>query len=350
MDREFHSGVGASRQRLEAVVWARALSCRFAIWRFGVALILACVLILALPGEPPGVALRHTDRGVAALVFVGDVMLGRGVAQVLDGDWEASFAAVRSWLGEADVAFANLESPLTVSPQLSDGYDLRAPPSAVIALRAAGFDVVSLANNHTLDAGEAGLRETMDTLHMAGLGSLVDWRLKSSRPDAGSWTYKSAASISQIFSFLAFDDSVASLDLAMAGEAVTLAAEQADLVIVSVHWGGEYQASPSRRQRAIARTLTDAGAGLIIGHGPHVVQRVEWIEETLVAYSLGNFLFDQLYPADCRWAAILRVTVQGDRVVAVEALPTVVRQGRVSPAGAAAAAFVRARLNLEPEN
>ena len=140
-----------------------------------------------LPGEP--ISLTTT------LAFVGDVMLGRGVAQALDGDWEAAFAGVRPWLAEADLALANLESPLTTALPLSlssplgmlplplspptggdeGGYDLRAPLEAVAALRAAGFDVVSLANNHALDAGQAGLRETAGTLRVAGIGALVNW-------------------------------------------------------------------------------------------------------------------------------------------------------------------------------
>jgi poly-gamma-glutamate synthesis protein (capsule biosynthesis protein) len=129
---------------------------------------------------------------------------------------------------------------------------------------------------------------------------------------------------------------------------VTSAAKEADLVIVSVHWGGEYQAAPSPRQQSIANALAGAGAGLIIGHGPHVLQRVEWIGETLVAYSLGNFLFDQPYPADCRWGAILLVTrfAYGSRLIA-QVLPTTVEQGRVRPASPVEAPAILDHLALE---
>ncbi|RLC57058.1 MAG: CapA family protein [Chloroflexota bacterium] len=290
-----------------------------------------------LPGEPRSPSLT--------LAFVGDVMLGRGVAQALDGDWEAAFAGVRPWLTGADLAFANLESPLTTAPQMSEGYDLRAPPEAVAALHMAGFDVLSLANNHALDAGEAGLQETAGKLSSAGIAGLVDWETgklvnwRTSRP-TGLPTYL----------LLAFDDSTAPLNVAAATEAVAAAAEQAAVVVVSIHWGGEYQAAPGPRQRAIAQALAGAGADIIVGHGPHVLQRVEWVGEALVAYSLGNFLFDQPYPADCRQGAILRVTLQGDCVVAVEAVPTVVEQGRVRPADPEDAAAILARLNLQPQN
>jgi len=278
-------------------------------------------LLLALPGEPLSPPFT--------LAFVGDVMLGRGVAQALDGDWEAAFAGVQPWLAGADLTFANLESPLTTAPQIGTGYDLRALPESVVALRAAGFDVVSLANNHALDAGEAGMAETRQVLREAGIIPLEQ------------------SLFSSTLSCLAFDDSVAPLDVKAAAGAVAAAAERPGIVVVSIHWGGEYQAAPGPRQRAIARALTEAGAGVIVGHGPHVLQRIEWIGETLVAYSLGNFLFDQLYPADCRQGVILRVALQGDRIVAVRAVPTVVERGRVRPADSKEGAAILARLALE---
>ncbi len=306
--------------------------------------------LFLLPGEPTPPTLT--------LALTGDVMLGRGVAQALDGDWEAAFAEVQPWLTEADLAFANLESPLTAAPPppfippnngegQRGGYDLRAKPEAVAALHAAGFDVLSLANNHALDAGQAGLAETVATLDAAGITGLVDLEI-GGLGNLVHWSPAYWPTSLPTYHFLAFDDSVAPLDVAAASDRVTAAAEQAALVVVSVHWGGEYQAAPGPRQRAIARALTEAGADLIVGHGPHVLQRVEWMGEALVAYSLGNFLFDQPYPADCRRGAILRVTLQGDRLVAVKAVPTVVERGRVRPAGPEDSAAILARLSLEP--
>lgn len=231
-------------------------------------------------------------------------------------------------------------------------YDLRAPPEAVAALQAAGFDVVSLANNHALDAGEAGLAQTIATLETAGITGVVDWETgKLASREIGKLVHWSSAykpTNLPTHRLLAFDDSATPLDLEAAAGAVTAAAERANVIIVSIHWGGEYQAAPSSRQQAIARSLAGAGADIIIGHGPHVLQRVEWVGETLVAYSLGNFLFDQPYPADCRQGAILRVTLQGDHIVAVEAVPTVVSQGCVKPASTEEAAAILAHLNLQP--
>ncbi|MBN1178636.1 MAG: CapA family protein [Anaerolineae bacterium] len=283
------------------------------------------VFFLATPGEP--LPTCYT------LALAGDVMLGRGVAQSLDGDWEAAFAAVTPTLSSADVAFANLESPLTTAPQVRAGHDLRAAPAATRALSAAGFDVLSLANNHALDAGPVGLAQTERALASAAIAGV-----------AHGETY-----CTDWLCILAFDDTAAPLDLAAATASVTAAAAaHAPLVVVSVHWGGEYQAAPSPRQEAVAQALVAAGADLVVGHGPHVLQRVEWIAGAPVVYSLGNFLFDQPYPADCRQAAVLLVTVCDGRVCEVEVLPTTGNAGRVQPAAPQDAAAIHARLRVPP--
>jgi poly-gamma-glutamate capsule biosynthesis protein CapA/YwtB (metallophosphatase superfamily) len=311
----------------------------------------SCFLI---PGESVAPALQDGAHPLFTLTLVGDVMLGRGVAQALNGNWEAAFARVRPWLAQADLAFANLESPLTTAPHGGSGYDLRAPPEAVAALDVAGFDIVSLANNHALDAGAVGLAQTLSVLDTAGIAGLVDWETgRLVGWETGRLVDRGPSPIYQstnipVYRFLALDDTVAPLDLEAAAGAVAAAASRVDVVIVSIHWGGEYQAAPTSRQRAIAEELSAAGADLIVGHGPHVPQRIEWVGETLVAYSLGNFLFDQLYPADCRWGVVLCVALQGGRVVAVEALPTVADRGRVSLADPKDAAAILTRLAFEP--
>jgi poly-gamma-glutamate capsule biosynthesis protein CapA/YwtB (metallophosphatase superfamily) len=292
------------------------------------ALLILC-LVVCLPGEPA--------PPTFTLAFGGDVMLGRGVARALGGDWSAAFAESAERLAEADLTLANLESLLTNEPQLADGYDLRAMPAAVGALHSAGFDAVSLANNHALDAGKAGLAETVATLDSAGIAGVTSHttgRLVSRIPPIKSLRY-------QLF---AFDDSTIPLDVEAA--ACRDWQNAAELVIISIHWGGEYR-RPRPRQRSIAEALARAGADLVIGHGPHVLQPVERIGKTLVAYSLGNLLFDQLYPEDSRWGAILRVTLTSQGRMAFELLPTVTERGRVRPANPGEARAILARLSPE---
>jgi poly-gamma-glutamate synthesis protein (capsule biosynthesis protein) len=278
-------------------------------------------------------------------------MLGRGVATALEGDWSAAFADVRPWLAEADLAFANLESPLTTAPFAGGRFDLRAPPEATAALTFAGFDFISLANNHALDGGMAGLLETKATLDRAGIMAIGDSGIRvfedsevGSSPMAEIPEFR--ITNLRIIIVLAFRDTGQPLDTT----AIARAAAETDLVIVSMHWGAEYY-PVTERQRALAQELAAAGADLIIGHGPHVLQPVEWIDGALVAFSLGNFLFDQPFP-DTRQGAILRITFDRGSITAVEAIPTVVRRGRVHSAivaGEAKAAAVLSQLRTVDE-
>ena len=275
--------------------------------------------ILCLAGL---VACSGSPRSVT-LVFAGDVMLGRDVATALDGDWPAAFADVRPCLSGADLAFANLESPLTTAPFAGGRFDLRAPPEAVEALTVAGFDLVSLANNHALDGGRVGLAQTLATLEQVGIETVLAPEVDDLDSECGVF---SAELPNLRIAALAFYDTGQPFDTT----AVAQAAAQADLVVVSMHWGAEYY-PVTRRQRLLAQELVAAGADLVIGHGPHVLQPVEWIDGALVAYSLGNFLFDQPFPAT-RQGAVLRITLDRGSIIAVEALPTVIRCGRIKRA------------------
>jgi poly-gamma-glutamate synthesis protein (capsule biosynthesis protein) len=308
--------------------------------RFLAASILTLTLLLVSLFAGGGVTASPSP---VTLVFVGDVMLGRGVAASLGGDWAAAFADLRPWLAGADLAMANLESPLTRAPFAGGRFDLRASPEAVTALTAAGFDVVSLANNHALDGGEAGLAETLDTLQVSGIVAVTDPNMVESSPLApGSVVTLDVGDLRT--AVLAYVDVGGQLDTTR----IAQAADEVDLVVVLVHWGAEYF-PVTARQRTLAHSLAAAGADLIVGQGPHVLQPVEEVDGALVAYSLGNFLFDQPFP-NTRQGAILRVTLHGDGTAAVEAIPTLIGRGRVHLASGADAAAIQERLRLPPSS
>ncbi|TET49320.1 MAG: CapA family protein [Anaerolineales bacterium] len=279
-----------------------------------------------------------------SLALVGDVMLGRDVARALDGSWAAALADVQTLLFSADLAFGNLESPLTAAPYppprpdspVANADDLRAPPDAVAALEEPGFDVMSLANNHALDGGPAGLLETISTLQAAAITAL---------PHGTS----ACLALPAETCWLALDDSASGVDMDEATATIAALDRTGSFVVVSVHWGGEYQAAPSPRQQALAATLVAAGADLIVGHGPHVLQRIEWIGHTAVLFSLGNLLFDQSNPKDARQGAIVLVTIERGEVVSIEAVPTVTSGGRVELAEAEDALAVLTRLGLDSD-
>lgn len=246
-----------------------------------------------------GCLIQHAPAP-AVIAFTGDVMLGRDVERARsESGWEGALSALGPVLLTADAAFANLESPLSRGAQITSGYDLRAPPESVRALSRAHFSVLSLANNHALDAGEIGLRESISALQRAGIQALYmgsePWRLQLGRTTS-AW--------------FALDDTVEPLNLEVVSSAIRAQAAS-DLVVVSVHWGRELEPAPTARQRALAMSLASSGVDVIVGHHPHVLQPVEVVwgigrgRPTLVAYSLGNALFDQVSPPNTQRGALL---------------------------------------------
>jgi poly-gamma-glutamate synthesis protein (capsule biosynthesis protein) len=222
-------------------------------------------------------------------------MLGRDIHPDAE-----TFAYLEPFLTSADLALANLESPLTTSPvQTESPYALCAPPENVKYLVNAGFDLLALANNHHLDCGHAGLMETKKTLTDSALGFIG--------PDPEP-VYRLINGIR--LAFLAFD-AIGEFDIEATVRAVQSARESGALVVVSMHWGMEYQAGASASQKQIAQALGDAGAVLIWGHHPHVLQPTRWINDgkTLLFFSLGNALFDQYGLESTRRSALVVVTL-----------------------------------------
>jgi hypothetical protein len=263
----------------------------------------------------------------ATLLAVGDVMLGRGVRAEPD-----PFAGVAGWLHTADLILGNFEGVIADldSGSPPPGYDLRMPETAAAQLRAAGFDVVGLANNHSLDLGPAGLEHTTAQLTAAGLTVIG---ARSDRATAAQPTIHTINEIRlALLAFNAVPDPVgqdaillpgwtrADWDLETAVATVTAARTQADAVIVSIHWGYEYQRRADPAQRRMAEALLEAGADLIVGHHPHIVQETAVQSGRFVAYSLGNFVFDQ-GQGDTGQGLALRAVFDAGGLLGVQALP-----------------------------
>jgi len=308
--------------------------------------LIGCLLTVALLAGLVG--LNPTPRSLR-LALVGDVMLGRWVNQALchNGraacDWTAALWSIAPVLSGADLALANLESPLTTAPMTRENYDLRASPKSAQALSEAGLDLISLANNHIMDSGTAGLDETR--------AALQAWKLQAVGPNMDP-VWRKFGNLRIVF--LAFQDVRPRMDLTAAADEVRQARAGGSLVVVSVHWGNEYQAGQNARQKEIAQSLADAGAGLIWGHHPHVLQPVVWLQgagqpfRTLVAYSLGNALFDQMMLPDTQQSAVLLVTINQNGVQEVQAVPFEidVMHGRVKGASPKAAEVIFRRLQI----
>lgn len=292
------------------------------------------------------------------LAFVGDIMVGRHVGEIIaQQGMSYPFVHVAPILHSADLAFGNMESPLTTAPRVAGGYDLRADPTLAEAVALAGFDLLSVANNHATDNGRPGLLETIQVLADWGMASVGcgenleaaqgPWRTEINGLRLAFFAYEGLRATYQASASAA---GCMWLDPETAGRAIAQARSDSDLIIVSVHWGEEYHSLPNAYQQRVAQQLADAGADIIIGHHPHVVQPVEWVRgkdrahPTLVAYSLGNFLFDQWFSEETMQSAVLLVVAGQDGVREFGLVPTLSQHGRVTLAEGTPAEAVLSRL------
>lgn len=301
--------------------------------RLGRIVLIVCLALFIQPTRAPGVT----------LALLGDIMLGRGIATAGTPPADV-MGALAPDLESADLALANLESPLTNAPvQTPSDYVLCAPPSQEQILAAAGMDLLSLANNHRLDCGVEGLEDTRAILLSAGIQPL------GPEPRV---VYRQVRST--LLAFIALDDASSPAPLTSAAQAIAGARDSGAVVIVTVHWGSEYQPVPNLRQRAIADALIEAGAALVWGHHPHVLQPVERVACDLprgcpVLYSLGNAVFDQVGLADTRRSAVILARVDESGVIDLRALPFTidVHRGRLTAVTPADAEAVMRRLGPE---
>ena len=261
-------------------------------------------------------------------------MVGRAVGgTALEHTPDYPFEKVAGAGQGADLVFGNLECAVTARDfAVHKAYRLKADLSVVPALSAAGFDVLSLANNHTMDCGKLGLLETISSLHGAGILTV------GAGQDAVEARKPAMAEVRGLkVAFLAFTDVpdgsgafIARGDSAAVVEAVALAKKQADLVVISFHWGEEYATAPLDYQRKLAHAVVDAGACLVIGHHPHVIEGVERYRRGLIAYSLGNFVFDSPFKK-CKESVILKCNLSRTGVSDVELVPVKVEDDRPIP-------------------
>lgn len=306
---------------------------RFGIRRSTRRLLIAIVPALAAwpanaqgPAAGPAPAPREQT-----LLFVGDVMLARGVGARMKaaGDWTYPFQKIAPTLRAADLTFGNLECPVSdAGHNLRHLYSFRADPKVIEGLKFAGFDVVSVANNHLYDWGRPALVDTIERMRAAGI------RPVGAGANDLQAHYPVLVDLNGVkLAFLAYVNvvpreatagpdraGVAWLESDRALDDIRFARSLADLVIVSLHWGVEYMTRPERRQVELAHRMIEAGADLVVGGHPHVVQPLEQYRGRWIAYSLGNFVFDQQSPATRR-GLMLEVTLAGNRISSVRPVP-----------------------------
>ncbi len=256
---------------------------------------------IKISGSPPLSSSVH-------LSFVGDIMLDRGVKGKVNrygkGDYHFIFENA-AFLKEPDLMFANLEGPVSArGANVGSIYSFRFDPIVLSVLKDVGFDVLSMANNHIGDWGRLALEDTI-TLGQENGFDMV----------GGGMGYQDAKkpSVYEVsgikVAYLGFSDfttglvSASDSDSLRAGvlsasdpniaTIISDAAAQSDILIVSYHFGDEYQSLSNNRQKHLAHLAIDSGADIVAGHHPHVEEEVEEYNGGVIAYSLGNFVFDQ---------------------------------------------------------
>lgn len=282
--------------------------------------------------NPPEIAAPEgkTD-GQVTLVAVGDIMLSRVVEQKMLArkDWQYPFLMTAELTNAADLTFGNLETTIYPGQVIQSGsFTFRTDPQALEGLELGGFDVLSLANNHTMNFGYAGMKSTVENLDAAGIGHIG---AGIGKEEIYAPVVREAGGTK--FGFLAYtyarDEQyqegeifgTAYADIAAMETQVRELGESADVVIVSMHMGTEYATEPHVTQTDFARAAIDAGAALVIGHHPHVVETCEKYKDGYIIYSLGNFVFDQMWSEETRLGAIAKIRFEQGKIAGIDFAP-----------------------------
>ena len=270
-------------------------------------------------------------------VWFGDhpVCIGHGIRSTKSNSPpHYIFNKVKMLLADADINFCNLESVVSDAGLISgslESIEMRASPGAVHDLQDAGFNVVSIANNHIMQHGVEAYEDTLENLKKANInvvgldkegGTNIHFFEKegihvailsfSMRPEGyyeGTPLYSFRAELQPII------DEIAALRQEFDG-----------FILCSVHWGCEFLDQPSPDQRVMARRLADAGVDVLLGSHPHVWQGVERINNSVILYSMGNFVFD-LWQENCRASAITHLELQQDGIINYKITPIWINDG-----------------------
>ena len=273
---------------------------------------------------------ENFDDSEINLFFVGDIMLGRGVEYMINkqgkGDFKFSFLKIASELQKSDILFANLEGPISDrGVRVGSIYSFRFKPEAIDGLVYGGFDILSLANNHMLDYQRIALEDTMNILKennidYVGAGfnkeeafSLKIKEIKNTRigflayTNLGPGNWKAGEKNSG----MAW---ISENDIGEIAEDIKKSKKEVDILIISLHAGEEYEENPTSFQTSFAMNCIENGADLVVGHHSHVVQKIERYNDGWIAYSLGNFIFDQGFSEETMKSIILKVAIKDKKI------------------------------------
>lgn len=262
---------------------------------------------------------------VKSLYFVGDIMLGRDVERRMNRsgvDYPYQFINFNT---EDSFAFGNFEASIPeVHVSTPDNtFRFSVNQKFLGPLAQAGFTHLSLANNHAFDFGLPGYNSSISAIWNSGMVPFGH----PSKLSTSSVTFIDTGT-SRI-AVIAIHTLFVAPSVQNIAEVLAYAGSESDLQIVYIHWGDEYSRFPSSAQRKLAQTFSDSGADIIIGHHPHVVQSIEKINETIVFYSLGNYIFDQYFSSEVQSGLVLKLDMSSSPKISL--IPVTTLDSKIQP-------------------
>ncbi|MGD8744183.1 MAG: CapA family protein [Candidatus Woesebacteria bacterium] len=269
----------------------------------------------------PGWLKNLPESKTSTLIATGDVMLGRSVnySTVAAGDFNWPFMYVEDLLKDADITLINLEGTLlSECPLTNEGMKFCGNTRHVTGLVNAGVNIVGLANNHASDYGSDGINETKSALESSkiltvGLGSPTFMDVKD-----------------KTFAFLSYNSifpntvRISWADKEKIRSDIQTVKPKSDIIVVSFHWGNEYTSSPTKKQVELGHMAIDSGADLVVGHHPHWIQPVEIYKGKVILYSLGNFIFDQMWSQKTKEGVVGKFTFYEGELIDIELIPVLI--------------------------
>lgn len=284
-----------------------------------------CLLLFIFFSQPA--FCEKVSTSTTRIIFVGDVLFVN-----VSSD---PFKYISEKIKSADISMCNLESPLSKSGVKSDKkYVFAGTTSCVKTLECAGFSIVNLANNHILDYGDKAFLETLDLLEKnkikyVGAGRDIGYArlpviIEKNGIKIAFWGYSNTIPKS----FYAKKDKPGTSPAyeSFIKEDVKLAKKSSDILVVSFHWGKELETNPHKQQVKLAHLAIKYGADIVIGHHPHVLQKIELYQGKMICYSLGNFLFKSKNKKSCE-SIIMECDIEDRKIKKYVFYPVIIEEG-----------------------
>ena len=264
----------------------------------------------------PKIVQTISEPKPVTILFLGDMMFDRSVRVKANSiGYENIFGPSTTTIAQYDLTIANLEGPITSyksklvtdSGKAISGFQFTFDPLVAFAIKKAGIDIVSLANNHTLNFAQDGLNQTRKILTE---NNLTYFGSPSNTP---AYTATSTCINNICIGMIGWNE-FGFVNDELIIDKIKEMRSHVDYLVIYPHWGIEYQITPSKKQTDLAHKWIDAGADVIIGAHPHVVETVEVYKNKYIFYSLGNFIFDQYFSFNTTHGIGVGATIYKDKV------------------------------------